>query len=122
MPKENDSEIKSLNEWLNKFSTNSNQIKKITPSALEDELKKDKTQKLKDERLAIENQGLENDIKLKKSSFKWVLGVVSIYLIFIGIIISLSMPLSDNVLITLLTTTTINIIALPRFIIRHFFK
>jgi hypothetical protein len=122
MPKENDSEIKSLNEWLNKFSTNSNQIKKITNSALEDELKKDKTQKLKDERQAIENQGLKNDIKLKESSFKWVLCVVSIYLIFIGIIISQSLPLSDNVLITLLTTTTINIIALPRFIIRNLFK
>lgn len=122
MPKENDSEIKSLSEWLNKLSANSNQIKKITNSVSEDELKKDKTQKLKDELQAIQNQGLMQDQNLKKYTFQWVLFFVSFYLIFIGFIISKSLPLSDNVLIALLTTTSINIIALPRFIIRNLFK
>ncbi len=88
----------------------------------EDELKKDKTQKLKDELQAIQNQGLMQDQNLKKYTFQWVLFFVSFYLIFIGFIISKSLPLSDNVLIALLTTTSINIIALPRFIIRNLFK
>ena len=61
--------------------------------------------------LAIKNEGSKDDNKLKRIFAFWTIGTVSIYLISIIVIIFanffVSRPLSDTVLVTLLTTTTV---------------
>ncbi len=73
----------------------------------------------------IENDISENELELKKGIYFWVKWVVTIYLSFVAIvIISLFTgfgSLSDNVIIALLTTTTINILGLPYMIIKSLF-
>lgn len=71
------------------------------------------------------NDILESELDLKKGICKWVQWVVSVYLIFIALIlITLTFKignLESEVIIALLTTTTINILGLPWLIIRSLF-
>lgn len=69
----------------------------------------------------LKNLNLAQDTKLKRKIFIWTQYVVTLYMIFIGIVIFCSLPLSDNVIIALLTTTSINIIGLPALIIGSLF-
>lgn len=73
----------------------------------------------------IENDVAENELELKKGICNWVKWVVTIYLIFIAIIVLALTAgigqLNDNVIIALLTTTTINILGLPYMIIKSLF-
>lgn len=77
------------------------------------------------EAASLENLKKENDIELKKGICNWVKIVVSIYLIFVATFIIIvacqKFIFSDAALITLLTTTTINILALPYMIIKSLF-
>ncbi|MFM2199981.1 MAG: hypothetical protein RL769_34 [Pseudomonadota bacterium] len=105
-----------INEWLDSYSNAG--LKENPP--LKIELKKDKETAL-EKRESILNEGHIQDQKLKGRIFNWVQGVVTIYLVFIAVIICFSLPLTPNVLIALLTTTSINIIGLPALIINSLF-
>ena len=70
----------------------------------------------------INNVDLKNNIKLKTEITYWTLIIVTFYIGFIGIKVGLTPNLSDSVLIALLTTTTINVLALPYLIIKELFK
>ena len=68
---------------------------------------------------------MEQDIKLKNLIVRWVIGVVSIYLVVVaGLIIYalLRYQLDTTVLVTLLTTTTLSMLGLPMVIIHHYFR
>ncbi len=75
----------------------------------------------------IENDNFETNIVLKINICNWVKCVVSLYLIFIAVILILltfkifGASLSSSVIIALLTTTTINILGLPLMIIKSLF-
>ena len=71
----------------------------------------------------IDNEASKEVIKLKRKAFYWIRGLVPIYLIVTFIFLGLSQKigLSDAVVITLLTTTTTNIIGLPYLIIKSLF-
>ena len=74
--------------------------------------------------LPLRKKDVAQDIKLKKQIVWWVMGVVSIYLMVItGITGSTGWQgrLEPIVLVTLLTTTTINILGLPLMIIHLLF-
>lgn len=68
----------------------------------------------------------EVDIDLKERYGNTILNILIGWLIFVGIIIfsqlgPVSIKLSDEVLITLITTSTANIIALPIIILKYLF-
>jgi hypothetical protein len=107
-----------LDSWLSGYF---NVVKTPRKSAPEKELKKDKIATLKEEEQAIVNDGYRQDQELKGRIFNWVQRIVTCYLIFIAVIICFSLPLSDPVIIALLTTTTITIVGLPAFIIHSLF-
>ena len=83
------------------------------------------SQKLDNDRKSINNKKDKQKLGLKKVICRWVMKLVQLYLLFVGGLLFLSLlgfgNLSDSVLITLLTTTTINIIGLPWLIIRSLF-
>ncbi len=70
----------------------------------------------------------ETDLQgMRKEMFFWVKWCVSIYLIVVAAIISIQVfymgrPLSDNVLIALLVTTTGNVLGIPYLIIKAIFQ
>lgn len=68
----------------------------------------------------LEMEGKKLDISLKKRMFYWALIIVSVYLIFVAIVI-LFTDVSDSVIIALLTSTTATIIGLPYLIIHSLF-
>lgn len=72
-------------------------------------------------RKRIENNGLSQDISHRKILVYWVIWVVSLWLVVILCII-VWRDLSDTVKITLLTTTTVNILGLPYIILKGLFK
>ena len=59
--------------------------------------------------------------KLKEKLAMWVVAMVTIYLAAVSYILYKQQPLSDEVLIALLTTTTINVLGLPYLIIKSLF-
>ena len=82
--------------------------------------------KRQEERLradTLKNAGSQDLIALKREAFNWIRGLVPFYLIvtFIFLGSSQKIGLSDTVVITLLTTTTTNIIGLPYLIIKSLF-
>ncbi len=89
----------------------------IGSDALDDELKR---------------RNFEQEIKHRNILVYWVIGVVSIWLIIVLIILfkqgsfsltlSESFNLSDKVIMTLLGTTTVNILGLPYIILKGLFK
>lgn len=91
----------------------------------EDELKKRKIQQeIRRQEIENEHDELSNQLKLK--IFCWVRWVVGSYLIFVAIVIMITLLdgglLSDKVLMTLLGTTTFNVLGLPYLIIRALFR
>ena len=112
-------ENKALREILKQLSS--------TPESKKTAQSKD-VQK-KDEGLRekkLHNDLKETEIELKKEICRWVKRVVSVYLVFVAVmllIVAFYSPagLSEQVIIVLLTTTTINILGLPYMIIRSLF-
>lgn len=74
-----------------------------------------------EQRKKIENNGLSQDILHRKILVFWVMGIVSLWLVAVLYII-VWRDLSDTVKITLLTTTTVNILGLPYIILKGLFK
>jgi hypothetical protein len=112
-----------LREWVNFYKNNSSGVRtnKHGPSAKEEELQEKKKEALELEALEIGNKGQILDQRLKEKIFGWVRVVVACYLIFMSVIICFSLPLTENTLIALFTTTTINVLGLPAFIIHSLF-
>ncbi len=113
-PQQNSSNIKS-NATLNKEP-----IHPKIPNAFDLQKKDEELRRKK-----IENDISENELALKKGIYFWVKWVVTIYLSFVAITILALFTgfgsLSDNVVIALLSTTTINILGLPYMIIKSLF-
>ncbi len=84
------------------------------------------------ESLLIDNKSKRYDQKLRKDYANWAKKTVTLWLVFIVILLiwvgiyDYSAPktslFSESVLITLLATTTINVIALTLFIIKGLFE
>lgn len=75
----------------------------------------------------LKKEDLIADIRLKKMYGKCVLGVLAGWCLLVAFICITYMfqnypNLSDNVLITLFTTTTANIIALPTIVLKYLFS
>lgn len=72
------------------------------------------------------NQALEADNSNRKIAFLWVFGLVSLWMLAILYILTHNVEdgygISDNVMITLLTTTTINIVGLPGIVLKYLFS
>jgi hypothetical protein len=113
-----------VENWLKSLTQpgfSSNSADQEVTSAPEIELRRSKENALREESMRLDNQAKEQDQNLKRKIFFWVELVVIFYLLFIIAIVAISLPLSDNVMIALLTTTTINIIGLPALIIHSLF-
>ena len=100
----------------------------LHPNVQEDEEQRESAEILfKDARIAkvIELYDKFNDIKLKKMYGVWILVILCVW---IGFVITFSFcqlcvekPISDAVFITLITTSTANIIGLPLIILNYLF-
>ena len=119
-----------LSIWINKYLgvDNKNTIsgpKKGTSSKLEKEVEKDRMDILREDAEEIKNRGARAEQGLKKDICDWVKCIVSLYLVFVGFILTMLVfefgKLSDGAIIALLTTTTINILGLPLMIILSLF-
>ena len=75
--------------------------------------------------ISVEEIGKLSDIKLKETYGKWVIIILGFWVLFVCVFMFFQLfvqsPVSDAVLITLLTTTTANIIALPIIILKYLF-
>lgn len=95
--------------------------KYTTPPVPEsDNLKKE--QELREHKLSNDAKQATSNLRIRMC--RWVMWVVSIYLICVALIIAYTLykqNLSDSVLIAILTTTTINILGLPLMIIISLF-
>ena len=130
MNKERDSELKELFpaytsfeedlEELRKSEVDRGKIKQASKSEVA-EIR----QSERDRRNRIENDDKEQTVQLKKGICRWVQWVVTLYLAFVSCLILAvaweQLALNDAVIITLLSTTTINILALPYIIINSLF-
>lgn len=68
----------------------------------------------------------ETDIDLKKAYGKTILGILIAWLSFVGLLLMgkygpSGYKLSDGVLITLITTTTLDILILPKIVLQYLF-
>lgn len=82
------------------------------------------TLKHRNNQLAENTEILKDDGKARKIFSRWVFGFVALYVITTMVMLALnniSCHLSENVLITLLSTTTINIIGLLAAVVRYLF-
>lgn len=74
----------------------------------------------------LENTNKITDIELKEKYGKTILNILVGWVIFVGFLLIMHcgpiyIPLSETILITLLTTTTANVIALPTIILNYLF-
>lgn len=69
----------------------------------------------------LRNKSIDQDIKHRNILVYWVMCVVSVWLLGVLYIITYCWGLSDTVKVTLLTTTTINILGLPLIILKGLF-
>lgn len=81
---------------------------------------------LVDDEKELSKKEKELDIKLKEKYGNQILNILIYYCLFIALIVAVHMVksspnLSDEVLITLLTTTTANILILPYIILKYLF-
>lgn len=74
------------------------------------------------EQQRIKNKGLNQDITHRNILVYWVMVVVSVWLLAVFYIIAFCWGIADSVKVTLLTTTTINILGLPLIILKGLFK
>lgn len=97
---------------------------------VESELKKERLREaqLKNEALEEENRGDSQDRNQRKEFAEHIFSFVSIYMFFVFLILFLSgtettnFNLSDNVLITLLGTTTANVIGILIIVVTYLFS
>lgn len=75
---------------------------------------------LKEQRYLLENRGYKQDMKHRDKLVEWVIGLVSFWVLIVVMIV-IKTDLSDAVIITLLSTTTINILGLPYIILKGLF-
>ena len=80
---------------------------------------------LENPKKSLDNKSKKIDICLRISFAFWVLVIVTSFLLFVREILYLKFNydknLSDNVIIALLTTTTINVLTLAFMVIRYLF-
>ena len=80
---------------------------------------------LTDERYREKTAAIRQERKLQKTVAKWVMVLVSVWLVFIAVVIwkvgKSHLDYSSSVLITLLATTTVNIIGLAYFMAKGLF-
>lgn len=66
------------------------------------------------------------DLKLKRTYGYLIVGILCCWIVFVGTFtffqLYVDRPVSETVLVTLLTTTTANIIALPIIILKYLFQ
>jgi hypothetical protein len=81
-----------------------------------------------DEKRAKElaNKEKETDIALKEKYGNTILGILIAWLSFVGLLLLAKYgpngsKLSDGILITLITTTTLDILILPKIVLQHLF-
>jgi hypothetical protein len=76
------------------------------------------------QRKAYANERYKSDTRDRKWLAEWVVALVSIWLLFVLLILinKETLKLSDTVLVALLGTTTLNIIGLSAIVLRGHFK
>ena len=115
-----DKEHLNLNQ---KFRLSVEKYKKEDFTILTSHVIAKRDEKLRGEKL--KHDFIKQEIDLKSSICVWVMRIVSVYLFFIAYILLLLVlnegKLESSVVITLLTTTTINILGLPYLIIKSLF-
>lgn len=110
---------------LKRFLANLSEIPKAEIKEKEDSIIQDMNKEEKRmEELDIKNK--EVNIDLKERYGNTILNILIGWLVFVGLILlsqlgPVSYKLSDEVLITLITTSTANIIALPVIILKYLF-
>ncbi len=72
-------------------------------------------------RTEAEIERLQNDTKNRSVLAYWTFGIISVWLIFVASLLAFK-ELPESVFITLLTTTTINIIGLPAIVLHGYFS
>lgn len=60
------------------------------------------------------------DTKDRSNLAHWTFGIISLWLVFVFVLLLIN-DLPDSVFITLLTTTTFNVIGLPAIVLRGYF-
>lgn len=112
---QSDSEYNPDNSPLNAISrlNRNSDVSSITFNPDEDDL--DEQEK------KLRNKAIDQDIKHRNILVYWVMSVVSVWLIAVVLIIVFCRNLTDTVKVTLLTTTTINILGLPFIILKGLF-
>ncbi len=90
-----------------------------------------KTEKVdhRTEDLKHRNKDLEMQLKQRKISFKWVLGLITVYLVFVGVFLVLIFceftkthhTFSPTIVMTLLGTTTATVLGLPYIVLKNLF-
>lgn len=77
----------------------------------------------KDIRKWLENEDLRNNIQLRKYLAYWSFGIISVWIVIVAIILfdNKCLELSENIIITMLVTTTANILGLPIIVLRNLF-
>ena len=71
----------------------------------------------------LENEDLWNNIKLRKVLAYWSFGIITAWIILVAIVLfdNKCLELSENIIITMLVTTTANILGLPIIVLRNLF-
>lgn len=69
-----------------------------------------------------EAERFKQDTRLRKCLANWTMTIISVWLIAVLAILIFCRHLDNQVLITLLATTTINILGLPKIILEGLFK
>lgn len=77
----------------------------------------------KDFREWLKNEDLWNNIKLRKVLAYWSFGIISAWIILVAIVLfdNKCLELSENIIITMLVTTTANILGLPIIVLKNLF-
>lgn len=78
--------------------------------------------KHKNNKIKAEGERYSGDTEIRKNLAYWSASLVSIYLLVVFLILVLSSDISENVLITLLTTTTINVLGLMLIVLKGLFE
>lgn len=111
--------LDNKNQDLDRLFRKISERKYAISSNLPDSDKLKKEQEIREH--TIDNDAKEATASLRVIMCYWVMVLVTIYLVVIAWIVLHIETLSDSVLITILTTTTINVIGLPLMIIRSIF-
>jgi len=109
-----------------KDATNSGSSKLINEFDAEKEFTNNKKTNFEEERKKLENQTLSDDNQGRKEVKQWAMVLTSTWMLFVLLIListgNGNLVLSDTVLVTLLTTTTANVLGIILIVTKYFFK